>query len=805
MRRIVSCLLAALMFCPLSSVSADDYLQISGIYPHLATHNQVATEIGSTKHGESGIGAIVPWAGKLWYLTYPQHQIRGSNDKLYMVDDQLNLTVRPESIGGTHANRMIHRESQQLLMGYYCIDAEGNVRVCDPQQLVGRMTATMRHLKQPADKVYYFDMEGAIYEVNVHSLEVTKLFAKPFPGWHGKGAYTAQGRVVFANNGERAGEYKDLLVGGPATSDEEAGALVQWDGERDFEIIERLQFTDVTGPDGIHPGVDTADRPLWAMGWDRRSVILKLLDQGQWSTFRLPKASHTFDHRHGYYTEWPRIREILAGDPPTLMMVMHGSMFQVPAGFANHQTAGIRPLATHLRYIPDFCHWNDRLVLGADESSMMGNPMCGQAQSNLWFGTLDQLQRFGPAVGSGGVWRDDSVSAGEPSDPYLFAGFSQRVLHLKSQPDMEFTLQVDARGDRQWSDLADLRTGEGGYVTHIFDASAAGEWLRIVPRQDAVATAYLHYWSPRENRPDERAEFDSLADIDVDGPCHGGVIRPAAHNRSLQWLHKSAYDTDGEYLEVEIRDKHSLGFSTGEEDRSAEVRRLCSRSRRDFEVDRASVIVTMRDGRRFRLPKGSSHFDHTVLRGVREVQSERWLANLHGTFYEIPRASDNHSPDYDKIKPVSSHNKRIEDFCTWRGLLVMTGTKIGAEPDGHLFADDQGRGLWMGHVDELWKLGKPRGVGGPWYETEVAADEPSDPYLMTHYDRKRMELWHDAAEDVCFTIEIDFDHGGFSPYRQIRVAAGEKARYTFPEGFHAHWFRVRSDKPCSATVWCVYE
>ena len=84
--------------------------EFSGIYPHLAMFNN---------EGECGTGAVVPWAGRLWALTYAPHKPTGSSDKLYEIDDALTQTVRPESIGGTPANRMIHRESQQLFIGPY--------------------------------------------------------------------------------------------------------------------------------------------------------------------------------------------------------------------------------------------------------------------------------------------------------------------------------------------------------------------------------------------------------------------------------------------------------------------------------------------------------------------------------------------------------------------------------------------------------------------------------------------------------------------------------------------------------------
>ena len=73
--------------------------------------------------------------------------------------------------------------------------------------------------------------------------------------------------------------------------------------------MEESQFTEVTGPGGIHGATEDED-PIWATGWDERSVKLKLRHHGRWSTFRLPKASFTYDGKHGWHTEWPRIREI---------------------------------------------------------------------------------------------------------------------------------------------------------------------------------------------------------------------------------------------------------------------------------------------------------------------------------------------------------------------------------------------------------------------------------------------------------------------------------------------------------------
>ena len=118
--------------------------EVSGIYPGLAMFNG---------EGECGTGAVVPWAGSLWVVTYAPHAPYGSSDKLYEIRPDLRQIVREESVGGTPANRMIHEESGQLLIGPYLIDRDAQVRVISPRDMPGRLTANARHLADPAGKV----------------------------------------------------------------------------------------------------------------------------------------------------------------------------------------------------------------------------------------------------------------------------------------------------------------------------------------------------------------------------------------------------------------------------------------------------------------------------------------------------------------------------------------------------------------------------------------------------------------------------------------------------------------------------
>jgi hypothetical protein len=112
--------------------------------------------------------------------------------------------------------------------------------------------------------------------------------------------------------------------------------------------------------------------------------------------------------------------------------------------------------------------------------------------------------------------------------------------------------------------------------------------------------------------------------------------------------------------------------------------------------------------------------------------------------------------------------------------------------------------LWFGGIDDLWKLGKPRGRGGPWFATAMKAGEYSDPYLMTGYDRKTLSLLADSKTTI--TVEVDFDHqSGWHRYGEFHLDAGTLLKHEFPEGFSAHWIRFRSDRDCKATAQLTYE
>jgi hypothetical protein len=225
-------------------------------------------------------------------------------------------------------------------------------------------------------------------------------------------------------------------------------------------------------------------------------------------------------------------------------------------------------------------------------------------------------------------------------------------------------------------------------------------------------------------------------------------------------------------------------------------------------IEESSVLIVDDLNRRWRLPLNSEIHSKIInnaqARICREVATERDLFNCHGTFYELPAEN---ADGYAKIRPIASHNFRIHDYASYRGLLVMTGINSkGSKNKSHIITSkDNKASVWVGTIDDLWKMGKPTGQGGPWKNTRVKADETSDPYLIGFYDKKQLNLSHDLMEDVIFTIEVNpIGHGPWITYKEVVVKAAENFNFKFPVSFQARWVRFRSDKACAATAWLVY-
>lgn len=450
----------------------------------------------------------MPWNDKLYMVSYLSVPNAGSGTGLYEIDE--NFTMKKiANHSSTYANRLMHPQTNQIIIGAWAIDLHGNINVFKDLLHV-RVAATAEHLSDRNHKVYMLGMDGPLWECSVIDYTCTHLFdlvstlkipAREGEQPHFKAAHMMNERLLVTSN-----TFEEADLDGK----EHGGRLAQWMGPgTNWTILESTAFVEVTGRHNF-------GKVIYAVGWDRRSVILKVFDgrnkdYNYWQRYRLPKASHAFDHL--WQTEWPRIREV---ETERYLMDMHGMFYELsPLGWAG-STWGVKPISQHIRVIPDYTSYRGFLVLGGNQVSSIfdNNVMTGQAQSGLWFGKTDDLWSFGKPQGWGAVWRNDTVKLGDASDPYLMTGFDKKSLHFTLNGDcgsIEATVQVDVTGaaghlkEEAWQDFTSLAISSGGatgtpYRFFNFPYGFSAHWVRLVVSKldsgsaaGCAVTAIFHY------------------------------------------------------------------------------------------------------------------------------------------------------------------------------------------------------------------------------------------------------------------------------------------------------------------------
>ncbi|RYD68754.1 MAG: hypothetical protein EOP83_00035 [Verrucomicrobiaceae bacterium] len=823
----------------------DKVVNISGVYPHLAMTNT---------HQECGVGAVVPWAGKLWTMTYGPHIPNGGSDKLYEIAPDLSRVIRSESVGGTPANRFIHTASNQLNIGPYFIDANRNVRVLRPPGATsgvtqGRFTATAAHLTDP-NRLYIFTMEDGLYDVNATDLTYITRYPdvqsggdRMLFGYHGKGAYTGQGLLAVANNGRvnnqsvptgesgvlatwngttvsgNGGSY--LATNDPNTSDPSPNPVAaQTDYVAGWKQISKTQHCEVTGPDGIYGNSSSTD-PVWSTGFDAKSVMLHVMEGQQWNLWRLPKASYTHDGSHGWHTEWPRIRQLDPSDPQSMyLMHMHGLFFDFPKNFSAANFAGLKPISSYYKMPTDYCMFEGRIVMGKADASQFNNPLALKDQSNLWFGQMSDIENWGAPTGHGSVWLNEAVTANQTSDPFFIDGFPQRTLHLRNSGANAVSVEIQtSNGTPTWSAVRSINVPANSYVSEIVSGLTA-PWVRLrVASATSNLTAFFHMNSPYPHLTPASVgsnEFAALADIRDPRSVSDGVIRVMNDSSLPLEFASSRASSSGAVSthryhriggDLELKDVANPTAESSLRSGAALSQSYGSDGGLTFTTgsDAASAWLKQGTTATFRLPKLDRLYEAPFAAGwaraAREAVTERQLLNFHGTFYEYPRDV---SGGIRKMRALATHGKRITDFASWRGLLVLTGVLDDAPASNKLVRNPDGTAaLWLGEIDDLWRMGEPRGKGGPWSNTAVTANTASDPYLMYGYDRKELTLTTTNATTI--TVEVDFlADNTWSTYQTFNLSAGQALNHVFPVGFHAHWVRVKSSAATTATAQFIY-
>jgi hypothetical protein len=350
----------------------------------------------------------------------------------------------------------------------------------------------MTHPTDPTHKVLFLTMEGLLFEASLlDDMTVNFLFdlveeldiprtVNP----HFKGGFTGNGRVIVANNSYDERDYLGTLQG---------GRLAEWDGRSDhWTILEKNPFVEVGGKitGNFKDGKSVFGNPIFATGWDNKSVILKCFNDRsmEWKSYRLPKGSHSFDH--AWNTEWMRIRE---AQTERFIMDIHGIFYELPMITYEGKVWGVKPISYHLRIVPDFCFWRGLFVMAGDQT----DHGVGQPQSNLLFQNIDDLHNYGKPVGWGGVWREEDVNENQISDPFLILGFDKKNLHISHQGGREvsFQLEVDFLGNESWQNFKTIAVDESGYGFYIFPEGFSAQWVRLRALSEGDQVSAFFYYN----------------------------------------------------------------------------------------------------------------------------------------------------------------------------------------------------------------------------------------------------------------------------------------------------------------------
>jgi hypothetical protein len=413
---------------------------------------------------------------------------------------------------------------------------------------------------------------------------------------------------------------------------------------------------------------------------------------------------------------------------------------------------------------------------------------------------------------------DEQIERDTPSDPFLFSGFHHCGVHLTHDDDqpVTFRCEVDLQGDGNWSALAEVSVPATGYSWHQFAHDDQGVWIRIMADRDCRATAWFEMRNLDRRTAAVTADsavvhdpFAGMSEVS-NIPTKGGLLRAGDQNTGL---HIVATSIDGDASEPQgyYQLKPDLSLIPIESDRQAgAVAQSVSIPAEVLTVVGHSILYVDDDGQRFRIPIGNPAFlKRPELLGIqrtsREAVTERDVFQAGGTFYELPARN---AGGFAKIRPIATHPLLIQDYCSWRGLLVMSGVAPDAGPENpHIIrSSDGGCAVWLGAIDDLWELGKPVGTGGPWNESAVKAGQPSDPYLMAGYDQKSAEFWHDAENAVQFAVEVDISGTGlWQTFHTLEVEPDQVSQFAFPDGFQAYWVRLIVNQDCVATAQFRYE
>lgn len=160
----------------------------------------------------------------------------------------------------------------------------------------------------------------------------------------------------------------------------------------------------------------------------------------------------------------------------------------------------------------------------------IGGP--GQSNSNLWFVSPERIDQLGPTNASGSVWMNDTVVAGQTSDPFLFNGWDNRCVWVRndSKDKVCLTFEVDVQGNGQWTVLCSKSIDPKSSSLVTFTPKDKGEWIRISTDKTSVISATFVFAMNEKRTISSAAIFEGITRVN-EKPVSEGTLYCLGDNR----------------------------------------------------------------------------------------------------------------------------------------------------------------------------------------------------------------------------------------------------------------------------------
>ena len=245
----------------------------------------------------------------------------------------------------------------------------------------------------------------------------------------------------------------------------------------------------------------------------------------------------------------------------------------------------------------------------------------------------------------------------------------------------------------------------GKSVSVPFASTEKGEWIRVKTDKNTLATVSFNYTTADPRSTSSDPIYQGLTTVKQNTTIGGLLYGLGDNRRALGVL--ANVTVDGKTSETgyyEMGDK--LELVRKEDTKTTDfIRSKFAIPQQVVSIEEGSVLIVDDLNRRWRLPLGNETYkeltNQGVLRVCREVATERDMFSCMGTFYELPAEN---ADGYAKIRPISTHNYRINDYASYRGMLVLTGvTPEEGKENPHIIVSDDGKAaVWVGVIDDLW-------------------------------------------------------------------------------------------------------